>query len=360
MFVEIARLLIVLLATGAGFAVGRSVAPDASATVVLGAILGACLGYVAGGVLARLIRGALGLVEHQVERMPPAQLLGGGFGAALLGGISLLLGIPAVVLMPGLSGWPVLGLLVWVGLYEGFRVGAKKSEELLAMAGLSTRPLVRASRYGGNVAPDALLVDSSAAIDGRLRSVTTAGFLRGALLVPRFVLDELQGIADAAEPARRRRGRRGLEILDSMQGDPRISLHVVDDEVPEFEAVDAKLVALARRLDVGLLTTDFNLQRVAELQGVTCLNLNRLAESLRPVHVPGEMVKINVSRAGREPGQGVGFLDDGTMVVVAAAEHLVGQQIAVRVTSNVQTSVGRMLFASLDPGPADRQVAPAE
>jgi uncharacterized protein YacL len=203
-------------------------------------------------------------------------------------------------------------------------------------------------------------VDSSAAIDGRLRSVTTAGFLRGALLVPRFVLDELQGIADAAEPARRRRGRRGLEILDSMQGDPRISLHVVDDEVPEFEAVDAKLVALARRLDVGLLTTDFNLQRVAELQGVTCLNLNRLAESLRPVHVPGEMVKINVSRAGREPGQGVGFLDDGTMVVVAAAEHLVGQQIAVRVTSNVQTSVGRMLFASLDPGPADRQVAPAE
>jgi uncharacterized protein YacL len=358
MFVEIARLLIVLLSTGAGFAAARTIAPEASGTVVLGATLGACFGYVAGGVLARLLGQAMGRVEKQVERTPPAQLLGGGFGAALLGGLSLLLGIPAVVLMPNLSGWPVLGLLVWIGLYEGFRIGARKSEELLAMAGLSTRPLVRASRYGGNVAPDALLVDSSAAIDGRLLSVTTAGFLRGALLVPRFVLDELQGIADAAEPTRRRRGRRGLEVLDSLQGDPRVSLHVVDDEVPEFEVVDAKLVALARRLDVGLLTTDFNLQRVAELQGVTCLNLNRLAESMRPVHVPGEIVRITLSRAGREPGQGVGFLDDGTMVVVSEAAHLVGQELGVRVTSNVQTSVGRMLFASLDPG--DRQVAPAE
>jgi uncharacterized protein YacL len=369
MFVEIARLLIVLLATGVGFGAGRAAAPDASGPV-LGAALGACLGYVVGGVLARLLRKAMGQVEDRVERTPPGQLLGGGFGAAMLGGISLLIGIPAVVLMPGLSGWPILGLLVWIGLYEGFRIGARKSEELLAMAGLSTRPLIRASRYGGNVAPDALLVDSSAAIDGRLRSVTTAGFLRGALLVPRFVLDELQGIADAAEPARRRRGRRGLEILDGLQGDPRVSLHIVDDEVPEFEAVDAKLVALARRLDVGLLTTDFNLQRVAELQGVTCLNLNRLAESLRPVHVPGELVRINLSRAGREPGQGVGFLDDGTMVVVADAAALVGQHVAVRVTSNVQTSVGRMLFASVDPNPAGHmpadptpaghEVAPAE
>ncbi|MBV8980174.1 MAG: hypothetical protein JO086_04675 [Acidimicrobiia bacterium] len=349
MFVEIARLLIVLLATGTGYGVARSTAGDGSPRVVVGAVLGALFGYVIGGVVARLLRRGMGRVEATVERTPPAQLLGGGFGAALLGGLSLLLGIPAVVLMPGLSGWPVLGLLVWIGLYEGFRIGARKSEELLAMAGLSTRPLVRASRYGGNVAPDALLVDSSAAIDGRLLNITTAGFLRGALLVPRFVLDELQGIADAAEPTRRRRGRRGLEILDSLQGDPRVSLHIVDDEVPEFDEVDAKLVALARRLDVGLLTTDFNLQRVAELQGVSVLNLNRLAESMRPVHVPGEVVRFTVSRPGKEAGQGVGFLDDGTMVVVSGAAELVGQEIAPRVTSNVQTSVGRMLFASLDP-----------
>src|SRR5947209_9079915 len=239
MFVEIARLLIVLLSTGAGYAVARSSASDGSTTVVLGAVLGALFGYVLGGVAARTLRTGMGRVEATVERTPPAQLLGGGFGGALLGGLSLLLGIPAVVLMPGLSGWPVLGLLVWIGLYEGFRIGARKSEELLAMAGLSTRPLVRASRYGGNVAPDALLVDSSAAIDGRLRSVTTAGFLRGALLVPRFVLDELQGIADAAEPARRRRGRRGLEILDRLHGDPRLSLHLAGDERPAVGPVAA-------------------------------------------------------------------------------------------------------------------------
>jgi uncharacterized protein YacL len=361
MFVEIARLLIVLLSTGVGYGAARANAPEHSSTIVVGAALGAFVGYVAGGIVARLLRKAMGHVENRVERTSPAQLLGGGLGAILLGAPSLMLGIPAVVLMPGLSGWPVLGLLVWIGVYEGFRIGARKSEELLAMAGLSTRPLVRASRYGGNVAPDALLVDSSAAIDGRLLSVTTAGFLRGALLVPRFVLDEMQGIADAAEPARRRRGRRGLEVLDSLQGDPRVALHIVDDEVLEFEAVDAKLVALARRLDVGLLTTDFNLQRVAELQGVTCLNLNRLAESLRPVHVPGEVVRVAISRPGREEGQGVGFLDDGTMVVVGEGAHLVGQEVAVRVTSNVQTSVGRMLFAAVDPGdPVARQVAPAE
>ena len=353
MFIEITRLLILLLSTGVGYTAGRALGSDESAAVVLGATLGACAGYVLGGIAARLLRRAMGTVERRVDRTPPAQLLGGGLGAAVLGGVSLLIGIPAVVLMPNLSGWPILGLLVWIGLYEGARIGARKSEELLAMAGLSTRPLVRASRYGGNVAPDALLVDSSAAIDGRLRAVTNAGFLRGALLVPRFVLDELQGIADAAEPARRRRGRRGLEILDGLQGDPRVSLHIVDDEVPEFDEVDAKLVALARRLDVGLMTTDFNLQRVAELQGVTCLNLNRLAESMRPVVVPGEVVHFTVSRTGREPGQGVGFLDDGTMVVVTGADRLVGKEIDARVTSNVQTSVGRMLFASLDPPAPD-------
>ena len=122
---------------------------------------------------------------------------------------------------------------------------------------------------------------------------------------------------------------------------------MIDDEVPELQAVDAKLVALARRLQAGVLTTDSNLQRVAELQGVVCLNLNRLADGLRPVLVPGEVVRLPISREGREPGQGVGFLEDGTMVVVGEASGLVGREIDVRITSNVQTSVGRMLFASV-------------
>jgi uncharacterized protein YacL len=232
----------------------------------------------------------------------------------------------------------------------GFRLGAAKSDELLGMAGLSARPLGRTTRYGRDGASETLVVDTSAVIDGRALAVADAGFLRGDLVVPRFVLDELQGVADAAEPARRRRGQRGLEVLDALQADGRVALHVIDDEVPELHAVDAKLVALARRLRAGILTTDTNLQRIAELQGVVCLNLHRLADGLRPVLVPGEVVRLPISREGREPGQGVGFLEDGTMVVVGEAAGLVGSEIAVRITSNVQTSVGRMLFASVVAG----------
>ena len=133
----------------------------------------------------------------------------------------------------------------------------------------------------------------------------------------------------------------------AIQRDGRIGIHVIDDEIPEIQAVDAKLVALALRLQAGVLTTDANLQRVAELQGVACLNLNRLADGLRPVVVPGEVVRLPISREGREPGQGVGFLEDGTMVVVGEAAELVGREVDVRITSNVQTSVGRMLFGAV-------------
>jgi uncharacterized protein YacL len=347
MFVEIVRLLIVFLFTAAGFELakgGASAPPEGS---VLGATLGACVGYVAGGIVGRLLNRTVGVVERRVERAPAAQLLAGALGAGVLSIPSALLGVPAVVLLPGAWGWPVLGLLLWIGLFTGFRLGAAKSDELLGFAGLSTRPLATVSRYGAGRASETLLVDTSAVIDGRALAVAEAGFLRGDLLVPRFILDELQGIADAAEPSRRRRGQRGLEVLDTLQRDGRIGVHVIDDEVPEFQAVDAKLVALARRLDAGVLTTDANLQRVAELQGVVCLNLNRLADGLRPVHVPGEVVRLPISREGREPGQGVGFLEDGTMVVVGEASKLVGSEVDVRITSNVQTSVGRMLFAAV-------------
>jgi uncharacterized protein YacL len=234
--------------------------------------------------------------------------------------------------------------LVWIGVYEGAGIAARRADDLLALAGLSTRPLVRATPYRG---ADAALVDTSAIIDGRLLAVARAGFLQCALLVPRFVLDELQSIADAQDPLRRRRGQRGLDLLGALQAQPGVDVHVLDDEVVEHEEVDAKLVALARRLEVGLLTVDANLQRVAQLQGVRCLNLDRLASGLRPVHVPGETLKIPIAREGKEPGQGVGFLDDGTMVVVGDAAPLVGQEVEVRITGNVQTSVGRMLFATV-------------
>jgi uncharacterized protein YacL len=350
MFVEITRLLIVLLFTATGFTLARGSGTDPSNAAIVGATLGALVGYVVGGVLGRLLNKAMGALEDRVERTPAAGLLAGTVGATALGVPAGFITLPLFFLVTARLALPVTGVFMWGGAYVGFRLGVRKATELLGLAGLSTRPLALASKYGSDPSPDAFVVDTSAVIDGRLLTVASAGFLRGSLLVPRFVLDELQGIADAQDVSRRRRGRRGLESLDALQKDPRLNLHVLDDEVPEFDAVDAKLVALARRLRVGLVTTDGNLQRVAELQGVPCLNPNKLAEGLRPQILAGDVVTVPISKQGREPGQGVGFLDDGTMVVVGDAAALVGQDVDVKVSSNVQTSQGRMLFASLDAG----------
>ena len=346
MFVEIVRLFVVFLATAGGFALGDTGAPDGNGPI-LGATLGACIGYVAGGLLGRLLRHAMHAAESRIEQAPAPRLFAGALGGIAFGGLAAVIGIPAVTLLPTEAGWAVLGLVVWLGAYQGYVLGAKKSEELLALAGLSTRPLVRATPLGALVEQDAVLVDTSAVIDGRLLSLARAGFLRDALLLPGFVLDELQTIADAQDPVRRRRGRAGLELLEALRHFPGMEVHVLDDEVPEYDEVDAKLVALAKRLGVRLLTVDSALQKVAEVQGVPCLSLHRLTDGLQPVHKAGEVVRLPIAKEGREPGQGVGYLDDGTMVVVADAVPFLGQEVDVRITGNVQTSVGRMLFGSL-------------
>lgn len=346
MFVEIVRLFIVFLATAGGYALGKGAGVDTQGPIV-GATLGACVGYVAGGVLGRLLRQAMGQVERKIDEAPAPRLLAGTLGAIAIGGLAAVIGLPAVLLLPGRIGGPIVGLAIWLGAFQGYTWGYRKSEGLLAMVGLSTRPLVRATPYAPQPAPDAILVDTSAILDGRLLNLAKSGFLRDPLLIPPFVLDEIQGIADAQDPGRRRRGRRGLEVLDAVRAVPGMEIHVIDDEVPELDEVDAKLVALAKRLRVSLLTMDEPLQRVAELQGVRCLSLQRLTEPLRPVVVPGETVRVPITKTGKEPGQGVGFLDDGTMVVVGDAADLIGQEVEVRVNSNVQTSMGRMLFASI-------------
>lgn len=345
MFVEIVRLFIVFLATAGGFALGKGSGVEGHGAIV-GATLGAAVGYVAGGVLGRLMRQAMGQVEHRIDAAPAPRLLAGALGAITIGGLAAVIGIPATLLLPGRIGGPIVGLTVWLGAYQGYTWGYRKSEGLLAMVGLSTRPLVRATPYAPEPA-DAILVDTSAVLDGRLLSLAKAGFLRDPLLIPPFVLDEIQGIADAQEPTRRRRGRRGLEVLEALRTVPGVEVHVIDDEVPEHNEVDAKLLALAKRLRVTLLTLDEPLQRIAELQGVRCLSIQRLNDSLRPVVVAGETVHVTIARPGKEPGQGVGFLDDGTMVVVGDAADLVGHEVEVRVNSHVQTSMGQMLFASI-------------
>ena len=343
MFVEITRLFIVLAVLVAGFAIGRgSTTGDPGTGAVVGALLGALIGYVIGGAVGRLLRRAVKSVEDEVRKAPPAQVLVGTVGAALAGFVVALLSVPAVMLLPGNWGWPVLGLLVWIGVYGGYVIAGHKSEELLALAGMSTRPLVRASPYGDGGA----VLDTSAIADGRLLGIAKSGFLRNELLVPRFVLDEVQAMADAQDITRRRRGRAGLETLNALRHSG-VAVHVLDDEIPEFAEVDAKLVALAKRLELPLVTVDSGLQEVAELQGVACMNLNLLADTVKPTRVPGDTLLVRLERNGREPGQAIGFLEDGSMIVVTDAADRIGDEVEVKVTGTTQTSGGRMLFAVL-------------
>lgn len=187
------------------------------------------------------------------------------------------------------------------------------------------------------------LLDTSAIIDGRIADVVATGFVQGSLLVPRFVLRELQRLADGGDALRRNRGRRGFEILKRLQDLQ--SVEILEVEIAGAADVDTKLVELARQRGACIVTTDYNLNRVAELSGIDVLNVNDLANALKPVVLPGESLRVQLLREGKEAGQGVGFLEDGTMVVVEQGRRLLGQEVPVIVTSALQTSAGRMVFA---------------
>ncbi|MDP2652952.1 MAG: hypothetical protein Q8Q08_02860 [Candidatus Omnitrophota bacterium] len=192
-----------------------------------------------------------------------------------------------------------------------------------------------------------ILLDTSAIIDGRIADIYKTGFVPGRLLVPRFVLQELQKISDAHEEIKRQRGRRGMEILKTMQKDTKMNLIVREDDVPGSLGVDAKLVQLAKMMDGSICTMDANLGHVASLQGVEVLNINELADSVKPVVLTGEEIETRLVKEGKEPNQAVGYLDDGTMIVVADGRRMIGQKVGVLVTSVLQTQSGRMIFAKL-------------
>jgi len=338
-FVEIVRLLIVLIFTAGGYALASRYG-----VALLGTTFGAALGYVCGGIFGRFLRSILGVVEAQTTHLSAGEILAGSVGALVLGLLSALVGVSAIGLLPDPWGWPVFGLIVWMGIHIGFRVAWQKSTELLSIAGLSEQI---SNAVSASPSRDAVLIDTSVLIDGRLLRLARTGFLHRNLLVPCFVLDELKSIADSRDPKVRRKGRIGLESLEAIQRDTRLCVHVSEEEIPEIEAVDAKLVALATRLSVSLLTNDKALSRVAEIRGVHCMSLDRLAKSLSAVRTPGDIVVVTVVKEGQEKDEGIGFLDDGSMVVVADAADLVGQELEVRITGSAATPRGRLFFASL-------------
>jgi uncharacterized protein YacL len=361
MSVELIRLFVVLLASAAGHALGRAGGGAGAAggggghgetAAFVGTLLGACVGYVAGGVLGRLLKRVMGTVEERVEGVPASSLLAGGIGAVACGALASLVAIPAGLILhnQGAWAWSGVALVVWLAVAEGWRVGRRKGGELARYLAPKFSPGVAPTAEDPAEpaeAPPGALLDTSAALDGRLLALARSGFLPRPLYVSRFVLDEIQMLADMADVARRRRARRGLEVLGVLRHEAGCDLRLVEDEVPELHEVDAKLVTLARRMRVGLVTGDGPLEANAELQGVRCYHLGRLAAAVRPEHVPGDTMPLRLARPGKEPGQAVGFLEDGTMVVVADAVDLVGQHVTVRVSSGVPTSMGRMLFASV-------------
>ena len=206
-------------------------------------------------------------------------------------------------------------------------------------------PFVKLTAKGSK--EDIVLLDTSVIIDGRVADICETSFLGGKMYLPRFVLKELQLIADSSDPLKRNRGRRGLDILNRMKKSPVIEIKIHEADYPDLNTVDAKLVRLAQDLGGKLLTNDFNLNKVAELQGVKVLNINDLANAVKPIVIPGEMMQVRILKEGKEHDQGVGYLDDGTMVVVDNGRRRISQMVSVTITSVLQTQAGRMIFAKI-------------
>jgi uncharacterized protein YacL len=232
-----------------------------------------------------------------------------------------------------------LGLVFFMG-YVGLMVGAAKGDylELSALGGILTD---KASRR------DLKILDTSVIIDGRIADVAETGFLTGTLIIPQFILRELQQVADSPDSSKRQRGRRGLDMLNRLQNNSSLDIQIVETDFPSVREVDLKLIELGKQIDAVIVTNDFNLNKVSQLRGVSVLNINELANALKPVVLPGEAMRVFILKEGKEYNQGVAYLDDGTMVVVDNARRLIGKNADIAVTSVLQTTAGKMIFGRL-------------
>ena len=286
-------------------------------------------------------------VRQQLISMPPERL-----GAIIIGifmGLiaAALLSFPLSFLPPPFQQIaPLAAALVFC--YLSVIILSLRQQDLRNFFG-SMRPWIGAKQSGKEGEDDGnnILLDTSVIIDGRITDISKTGFIRATLLVPNFVLTELQHIADSPDTLRRNRGRRGLEVLSILQQDIPIPIRFTDMDVSEVRDVDSKLVALARELSCPIMTNDYNLNRVAELQGVPVLNINDLANAVKAAYLPGEELSVKIIQEGKEYGQGVGYLDDGTMIVVEDGENYINQSVTATVTKVLQTTAGRMIFARI-------------
>jgi uncharacterized protein YacL len=333
-------------------------------------VLTLAIGFMIGPFLIRQTERLIRWWETKLVKIPTADLMGAVFGLIIGLIIASLIG-PSLSWIPFVG--PYLPLLISILLgYLGLSLGMKKREEIFNLnrfrnlgfrekkkeakqeggGGVSAEMPAAAIFDGGDqvVSPEAgfngvpKILDTSVIIDGRVSDIYQTGFLSGTIVIPRFVLTELQHIADSSDGLKRNRGRRGLDILNNMRKGMQGDIQVIDADFPETTEVDAKLVLLAQQINGDILTNDYNLNKVAELQGVRVLNINDLVNALKPVFLPGEEMVVHVIKEGKEQRQGIGYLDDGTMIVVDLGKKYINQTIYTIVTSVLQTSAGRMIF----------------
>jgi uncharacterized protein YacL len=332
MITFVARILLIVISASIGYMVGE--------TFLLAQPLHRIIGIGAGALLAFVIIG----LEYLTKKFsfeglvaPTAGIILGMVTASFFVGWLDLVIPDNIVFFNSLKPFLTITFMLFLG-YLGFAVGIKLKGDLR---------LLPAPTFGRSGLNSPKVLDTSVIIDGRIADICKLGFIEGSLVIPRFVLAELQNIADSPEPLRRTRGRRGLDILNDIQKQVSIDVRISEIDFPEIGEVDAKLVRLAKDMQAKIITNDFNLNKIAQFQGIEVLNINDLANALKPIVLPNEDFIIKIIKEGKEQGQGIGYLDDGTMVVVENGSKLIGKEAKVTVTSVLQTSAGQMIFTKV-------------
>jgi len=301
-------------------------------------VAGTLVGLLLGGLLGRLLRDRMRAIDRAADRRSAAELIVGALGL-VVGLVAAALAGVAVAQLPIIGPYLLLPVVLVVA-YVFSRVAARKHVDILRLVGIRSR--------GAGDRGATRLIDTSAIIDGRLVDVLRTRFLSGPIVIPDFVLEELQKVADSADALKRARGRRGLEIVEELKGAANGGFAVrPGGDMEGVEGVDAKLVRMAQDAGASIVTTDYNLNKVAQIQGVEVLNVNELANALKPAVLPGEPLTVKIIREGREYDQGVAYLQDGTMIVVEGGRGSVGREVTVEVTSVLQSPSGKMIFSKL-------------
>lgn len=312
-------------------------------TILIGIIL-----FILSPYIYKSIRRLISFVEKKLSRLSPSEIIFGAIGAIVALLIASIFTIPLNNILNNIN--KVLSSIVLIvfnliAIIVGVDLTVKKKDDILNYFENLKKSSSKEKKSKAKIIGISKVLDTSVIIDGRIFDICQTGFIEGPLVIPSFVLDELRHISDCSDSLKRTRGRRGLDILNKIQKELSIEVQIWEGDFPEINEVDSKLLKLAQKLSGKVITNDYNLNKVAEFQGVSVLNINELANAIKPVVLPGEDMRLTVVKDGKESGQGVAYLDDGTMIVVEGGRKSMGEEIDVTVTSVLQTAAGRMIFA---------------